>query len=149
MSAETFYALLADLLVGVHLAYVGYVVIGLVLIVLGICLGWGWVRNPWFRWTHLLAILVVAVEAVIEFECPLTTWENTLRYWATGTIHADTFVGRLLGALMFPTWPDWAYNALYYGLAGLVLLTFLLAPPRRRRPTPLAAAQPSLKAAAR
>ena len=73
------YRALADCTIVVHLAFVGYVVVGLVLILLGILFRWGWVRNFWFRATHVLAICFVAFEAMIGMECPLTTWENQLR----------------------------------------------------------------------
>lgn len=74
----------ADVLVVIHLAYVGFVVVGLVAIFAGMLLRWQWIRNPWFRWTHLAMILIVAGEAIVDFECPLTTWEKALRYrsWA-------------------------------------------------------------------
>jgi hypothetical protein len=71
--------IVADLLVGVHLAYVLFVILGQVAIVIGILLHWQWVRNRWFRWIHLSMISIVAVEAIVQFECPLTTWENGLR----------------------------------------------------------------------
>jgi hypothetical protein len=72
----------ANVLVAVHLAYVGYVLIGLLAIFIGLLLRWQWVRNPWFRWTHLVMIVIVAGEAIVDFECPLTTWERRLRYQA-------------------------------------------------------------------
>jgi hypothetical protein len=51
------YALLADLIVAIHIAYVVYVVGGLVAILMGAWRGRTWIRNPWFRITHLVAIL--------------------------------------------------------------------------------------------
>ena len=63
------YGLLADLVVIVHFAYVGFVVIGQLLILIGIVLRWQWIRNPWFRLIHLAMILIVA-------------W---LRRWATSS----------------------------------------------------------------
>ena len=38
-----------------------------------------WIRNPWFRVTHLLAILIVVMETFLKLNCPLTTWENQAR----------------------------------------------------------------------
>jgi hypothetical protein len=69
----------ADFLVVIHLGYVGFVIFGLLAILVGLLLRWQWVRNPWFRWIHLVMICIVAAEAVVDFECPLTTWENQLR----------------------------------------------------------------------
>ena len=52
------YGFLADLTVVVHVAYVAYVVVGQALIMVGWGVGWRWVRNFWFRTTHLLAIVL-------------------------------------------------------------------------------------------
>ena len=56
------YGFLADLVVAVHVGYVSYVVVGQLLIVIGWMAGWNWVRNFWFRMTHLLAMAVVVFE---------------------------------------------------------------------------------------
>ena len=73
------YGFLADLLVAVHVGYVAYVLVGEVLILVGWAFGRQWVRNFWFRATHLLAIDVVVFEEVIGVRCPLTVWEEWLR----------------------------------------------------------------------
>src|SRR5450755_163295 len=78
-SAVIVYALLADCLVVIHLAYISFVIFGQLAIMVGWPLGWRWIRNPWFRITHLIMILIVALEAVVQFKCPLTTWEENLR----------------------------------------------------------------------
>jgi len=70
------YRLAADAVVIVHVAYVAFVAVGLLAILLGLVCRWRWVRNFWFRSLHLLAILVVAAEAVCGITCPLTTWEQ-------------------------------------------------------------------------
>jgi hypothetical protein len=133
------YGFLADLIVFIHVAYVGFVVVGLLLILAGILFRWQWIRNPWFRSIHLLMILVVAFEAVIDFECPLTTWEGQLRHAAGQQTNEMSFVGRLLNDLLFF---DARYEPIlhlgYYAVAGLILATFLVAPPRFRRRAALA-----------
>src|SRR5438445_8674511 len=73
------YGLWADLLVAVHVAYVSFIVLGQIAIVAGVLRGWDWVRNPWFRYAHLLAIVIVAAEALAGIDCPLTAWEDELR----------------------------------------------------------------------
>lgn len=74
-----FYGFLADVVVAVHVGYVSYVVLGQLVIFAGVLLGWRAVRNPWFRWSHLLMICIVAVESIGNVACPLTTWEYQLR----------------------------------------------------------------------
>ena len=51
------YRLLADLIVAIHAAYVAFVVVGLLLILLGVACGWQWVRNWWFRIAHRLGLI--------------------------------------------------------------------------------------------
>jgi hypothetical protein len=125
------YGLLADVLVAIHVAYVSYVVFGQLLIWLGLLLRWSWVRNPWFRWTHLIMILIVGAEAVLDIECPLTRWERNCRDLAGQATSGESFVGRLLHNLIFVDWSPWVLNALHIAFALVVLGTFVLAPPRR------------------
>lgn len=132
------YGLLADVVVGVHVAYVSYVVFGQFLIWMGWALRWKWIRNPWFRWTHLLMMAIVGVEALLNIECPLTRWERSLRVLAGLEVSGESFIGRLLHNLIFVSWPPWVLNSLHVGFALVVLGTFLLAPPTRRNARPLA-----------
>jgi hypothetical protein len=62
---------LADAILVVHFAFVLFVVLGFALVLAGGALGWRWVRNRGFRYTHLAAIAFVAVEALAD-ACPLT-----------------------------------------------------------------------------
>jgi hypothetical protein len=126
-----FYRFLADVVSLVHFAYVAFVVLGLLLILTGIALRWKWVRNFWFRTVHLLMIGVVAAESICGIECPLTTWEYDLRIAAGQEWTPDSFIGRMVHALMFLNPPEWGFAVCYclFGLA--VLATFILAPPRR------------------
>src|SRR3954471_1604567 len=120
---------LADLVVAVHVGYVAFVVFGQILILVGIWRRWRWVRNRWFRTIHLLAILIVAGEALFNVTCPLTAWEAQLRERAGETVQQGTFVGHLLHKLIFYDAPDWLFNVSYVLFAALVALTFWLAPP--------------------
>jgi hypothetical protein len=125
---------IADLLVIVHTAYVAFVVFGLVVIWIGLARGWGWIRNPWFRILHLIAIGIVGIEAVFDVECPVTVWERDLREAAGQTPSEMSFVGRMLdGLLFYENVPGWVFNVLHISFAVLVLLTFVLAPPRLRQ----------------
>src|SRR5262245_5814882 len=127
---------LADLVVAIHVGYVAFVVVGEILILIGIWRHWGWVRNRWFRILHLLAILIVAGEAMLNITCPLTVWEAQLRGRAGQVMTAGnsasqgTFLGKLMHELIFYDIPDWVFNTSYVIFAVLVALTFWYAPPR-------------------
>ncbi len=129
------YALLADLIVIVHLLYIGFVIGGELLVLLGVPLGWGWIRNPVFRILHLLAIVLVAVDSLVGVLCPLTAWEQALRRRAGQAVEEDiSFVARLVREAMYDEFPEWVFAAVYVAFALMVIATFVLVPPRWRRP---------------
>ena len=139
------YSFLADLVVGIHGAYVAFVVLGEFAILIGAAFRCRWARNRWFRGLHLIAITVVALEAFAHFPCPLTTWEYDLRALAGQETTGETFVGRLVHWLFMDgtegRFEEWVYEYLHIGFAVLVLLTFLFIPPRCATSRP----QPSLR----
>ena len=124
------YGLLADGIVAVHVAYVSYVILGQLAVFAGIALRWQWIRNVWFRVTHLIAISIVAVEAILNIRSPLTVWEEELRLRAGQPISGESFMGRLLHGLLFYDWRPEVFTVLYVAFALLVAATFVLAPPR-------------------
>ncbi|HWB12152.1 MAG TPA: DUF2784 domain-containing protein [Pirellulales bacterium] len=126
------YSLLADVLVVLHLLYVAFIVIGQIAILVGAWLHWSWVRDGWFRWTHLAAIMVVACEAVAGIVCPLTAWESQLRRLAGEVPAAGSFVGRGVHAILFFDLPPWVFTTAYVLFAVVVLATLRLVPIRRR-----------------
>jgi len=129
------YAFCADVVVVLHAAYASFIVLGQLAIPAGVCLKWNWIRNFWFRVTHLLAIAIVAVEALLNITCPLTDWEARLRVLAGQHVSGESFIGRWMDRLLFYDPQPWVLTTLHVGFAVLVLVTFVLAPPRWRRVT--------------
>lgn len=128
------YSILADAVVAFHVTYMAFILFGLLAVIAGKLRGWGWVQNLWFRVLHLLAIVVVAVEAMLGFTCPLTDWEDQLRQKAGQAVEQGTFVGRLLHNLLFyDNVPAWIFTTCYISFALLVAVTLIWAPPRWRR----------------
>ncbi len=119
---------LADVLVVLHFAIALFIAAGLVSVWVGASLGWSWVRNPYFRYAHLLAILFVALEALLGIACPLTVWEDLLR----GGLRPGTFVGRWAHRLLYYDAPEWLFTALYAAWAAAALITLVIVPPRKR-----------------
>lgn len=133
MSAR--FAMLADLIVAFHFCYVAFTVGGAALILLGGLLRWRWVRDLAFRIIHLAAVVLVAVEASTGTACPLTVWEYRLRELAGQHAEAQvSFIARLVRSIIFYDFPAWVFLAAYVGFAALMVVTFLLIPPRRRAP---------------
>jgi hypothetical protein len=131
------YHLQAEVVAAVHAAYIAFVVLGFIAIILGVAMGWRWARNVHFRVVHLAAILLVCVEALIGLTCPLTILENRLRMLGADTPYPGSFIGYLLDRLIFYDFPQWLFTLVYLSFGALVLLTFVLVPPRigrSRRP---------------
>jgi hypothetical protein len=130
---QLLYRIAADVIVVFHFAYVAFVVVGFLLILIGIVRRWRWIRNLWFRFLHLMAILIVAAEAVCGVTCPLTTWENDFRKLAGETIYQGSFIAKWAHAVLFFDAEPWMFDLTHtlFGLA--VLVTFALAPPRWKR----------------
>jgi hypothetical protein len=126
------YNALADLIVAFHFAFVGFVVIGQLLIWIGVARHRRWVRSPAFRISHLVAILIVGLEAVGRLDCPLTVWEAQLRQSAGNTVEESSFLGRWLHAAIFVDVDPAVLNSIHICFALLVLATFILWPPTVR-----------------
>jgi hypothetical protein len=141
MDRTMLYLLAADALLLLHALFVGFVVIGLVLVLIGGARGWSWVRNPWFRLTHLAAIGGVVAQAWASIVCPLTTWEMALRARAGDAVYAGSFVAHWLDTLLYYRAPAWVFAVLYSAFAAVVAASWLAVPPRPftrprgRRPT--------------
>ena len=119
----------ADLVLLVHAAYVAYVVVGLAAIVLGVLVNGKWVRNFWFRITHLAAILIVVAESIVGLACPLTALENLLRQAANQSPYSGSCVARWVQPLIFFDAPPWVFTLCYLAYGVVVGAIFVLAPP--------------------
>lgn len=126
------YGILADAMVCFHVLYCGYVVIGQLLIVVAAPFRWQWARNPWFRYSHLLAIGYVVLEEVMGWRCPLTVWEEQLRELAGQEVNqAESFVGRVARDMLFmPDVPQLVFTVLHVSMGVVVLQGAIMFPPR-------------------
>lgn len=127
------YRLLAAIVVVIHFAFVAYIAVGLGLILLGAVCRWSWIRNCWFRLTHLLAILIVVFEMIFGIWCPLTVWEDELRRRAGVPVEQAGFIERQLERLLFETVPVQLLDTIYWSVGGLTVALLLIVPPRWRR----------------
>lgn len=130
MEADQLYRLAADLLLVTHALFVAFVVIGLVVVLLGKCSDWSWVRNPYFRIAHLAAIGVVVVQSWIGVICPLTIWEMALRERAGDAVYAGSFIANWLDKLLYYQAPAWVFVLCYTLFAALVVVTWFWVRPR-------------------
>jgi hypothetical protein len=86
------YRILADLVVGLHLLFVVFVVIGGLL-----ALRWRWVA-----WLHLPAAIWGALIEFAGWVCPLTPVEKALRARAGGAGYEGGFIEHYLIPVLYP-----------------------------------------------
>lgn len=125
------YAIAADLVLVVHVALVGFVVMGLVLVYLGKFFSWRWVRNPWFRLLHCATIVVVAIQAWLGLICPLTIWEMQLRRLAGQAAYEGSFITHWMSSILYYHAPAWVFTSAYTVFGVLVLASWFIVRPRR------------------
>jgi hypothetical protein len=87
------YRALADLIVGIHLAFVLFVVLGGLLVL----------RRPWVAGIHLPAAVWGALIEFAGWVCPLTPLENALRLRAGQTGYTGGFVEHYILPLLYPS----------------------------------------------
>ena len=119
--------MLADFVLVLHVAIAAFITLGLPAVWLGWALGWRWIRNPWFRYGHLAAIVIVAAEAVAGISCPLTILEDALR----GVHERRSFVGRWMARILFYEAPGSLFTWIYAAFALATAVTLILIRPRR------------------
>ena len=124
---------LADLILVTHALFVAFVVLGLAAILLGGHWHWLWVRNGWFRLTHLAAIGFVIAESWLGMVCPLTEWENRSREAAGGSAYSNSFIQHWLHEILFYDFAPWVFTVAYSVFGILVLVAWLLVPPQRNK----------------
>lgn len=133
MTGSVSYQTLANVVLGVHVGFVVFVVLGLLLIVSGNWLGWRWVNNLWFRLAHLATILVVVAEAWLGIICPLTALEMWLRRQGGASSYAGSFIEYWLQSVLYFDLPPWVFILAYSLFAALTLACYWVFPPRFKR----------------
>jgi len=93
--------LLADLILFFHFLIVIFNVSGLVFIWIGYFFKWKWIRNSFFRYTHILLIVFVTINAFSGKYCPLTTWELKLRSIGEQEHYNQSFIQHLISSLIY------------------------------------------------
>ena len=131
MDSPTIFLLAADVIMLLHVLFVVFVVIGLVLIFVGKVRVWSWIRNPWFRLIHLAAITVVVVQSWLGLICPLTTIEMALRSRAGDTVYSGSFLSHWLENILYYQIPPWIFAVSYMAFAAVVAASWFWIRPRR------------------
>lgn len=131
MNSGSWFRLAADVLVVAHVAFVLFVVVGLVLILLGKLREWNWVRNPWFRIVHLFAIGIVVMESWLGVVCPATAWEMALRQRAGDAVYSGSFIAHWFDRILYYQAPEWVFTLCYTVFGAMVIASWIWVRPRR------------------
>jgi hypothetical protein len=116
--------LVADAILLLHVLFVAFVVIGLVLIFAGKLRCWSWIRNTWFRLAHLAAISIVVVQSWIGAICPLTSLEMALRSRAGDAVYSGSFISYWLGTILYYQAPAWVFVVCYTVFGAAVIASW-------------------------
>ncbi len=130
MDSSMVFLLAADVILLLHVLFVIFVVLGMVLIFIGKICSWSWVLNPWFRLTHLAAIAVVVVQSWLGLICPFTTIEMTLRSRAGDTVYSGSFIAHWLESILYYQLQPWVFVACYMAFAAVVVASWFWIRPR-------------------
>jgi hypothetical protein len=124
------YSLAADLILILHAFFVIFVVFGLFLIFAGKQFSWSWVRNPWYRIAHLIAIGIVVIQSWLGVICPLTTWEMRLRTTAGDSVYSGSFISHWIETFLYFRAPAWVFVICYTVFGVLVIGSWFWVRPR-------------------
>ena len=127
------YRVLADLVVLLHVAFVAFVIFGQVAILYGFVRGRRWARAFWFRWSHLVSIAFVVLSSWLGATCPLTDLENSLRERGGERGYPGDFISYWAREILFYNWSPSTFTIAYSVFGMVVLATFLLAGPQRKK----------------
>jgi hypothetical protein len=130
-------AVLAGLVLTVHVAVILFNLFGLIAVPLGAWRGWSFVRIFWWRALHLAALAVVALQAVLGRACFLTLWQDSLLQNAGETGSRVPLIQRWVAQAIFWPLPVWFFALLYVTVWIYAIALWRIVPPRRfRNPAP-------------
>ena len=123
----------ADAVLVLHVAFVAFVVLGQLYVLVGWALGWPSARNRTFRLLHLAAIGVVVLQAWLGLVCPLTLLELHLRGGQADLMAGQSFIGYWLSRLLYYQAPPWVFTVVYTLFGLTVLVCYFGYPPGRKK----------------
>lgn len=123
---------MADLILAIHASFVGFIVLGLLAVLIGKFRHWEWVSNIVFRSTHMLGIAIVIAESLMDRVCPLTLWENVAREASGVETYSGSFIQHWLRMILYYDFEPWVFTVAYSVFGVLTLFAWWFVPPKRR-----------------
>ena len=113
----------ADLLMIIHFLWAAFMILGLPIGLI--------THSSALRWTHFIGMLITAAIAMTGAYCPLTIWEEILRWEGnSGLTHSDSFLAHHMSKVLYPNLEPWIIRAASVIWGVITLLAMLLVPPR-------------------
>lgn len=130
-SMQHLYQNLADLVLLLHALFVVFVIAALILTIIGGYRRWLWIRNWWFRVTHIIGIAIVVALSWVDVLCPLTSLEMWLRGRSGGMQYDGSFIQYWLERFLYYNASEWVFVAVYTVFGLLVIITWIRFPPQK------------------
>ena len=119
-------ALLADALMLLHFLWAAFMVIGLPL---GLLL-----RSPTLRWVHFGGMVITAIIAAAGMYCPLTVWEESLRWEADQSFNFEGgFLAHHLSSILYPQIEPWILRSASVLWGALTVVLMVVIKPGRKK----------------
>jgi Protein of Unknown function (DUF2784) len=120
------YLLIANAILGLHLAFIAFVLVGGLFVL----------HYPRLAWLHIPAVMWGAIVEFMDWPCPLTAWENHFINLGGARPYQGDFVWHYLPQVIFPAGATPNLDALLGGI--VVVLNFAVylvdaIKPKRRR----------------
>ena len=95
--------MLANIVVVLHVGFVVFLPIG------------GFIAWRWrgVMWAHLACVAIGVVSVAINFDCPLTTWEQSLRRGAGQRVYTEGFIDHYLTGKVYPHGYQWVVQLIF------------------------------------
>ena len=102
-----------------------FITVSFFLIPFGYFQKWKWVKNKYYRLTHLVLMGIILIETILGFMCPLTILENFLR----NNIEVDNNLTQIIHQIMYWNLPNYQFIILYIlSFSYLIFLWFFFKP---------------------
>ena len=102
-----------------------FITVSFFLIPFGYFQKWEWVKNKYYRLTHLVLMGIILIETILGFMCPLTILENFLR----NNIEVDNNLTQIIHQIMYWNLPNYQFIILYIlSFSYLIFLWFFFKP---------------------
>jgi hypothetical protein len=127
-------AMLAEVILAIHLIVIAFNVLGLVIVPLGGLLGWRIVRVAWLRLLHLALLAIVVGQALAGRACILTIWQDDLTGQGSSP---PPMLMKFIDGLIYWDLPLWVFTIIYAAAFLYVVALVALVPFWGQRRAPL------------